>query len=93
MEESMTFINNLFESNKDEMSTVKDCLVELNEKVDTTDGNVTDLKSDLNTLRAGYDEIKNKHVMLEARSMRDNLLFTEFPNSKMKTRRMLWSYS
>ena len=76
MEESMTFINNEFESNKDEISTVKDCLVELNEKVDTADGNVTDLKSDLNTLNAGYEEIKNKQVMLEARSMRDNLLFT-----------------
>ena len=76
MEESMTFINNEFESNKDEISTVKDCLVELNEKVDTSDGNVTDLKSDLNTLSAGYEEIKNKQVMLEARSMRDNLLFT-----------------
>ena len=76
MEKSMNFMNKQFEKNQEEIS-------ELRKYVDVTSSDTTKLKESGNLLLGEISDIKNeledlkeRHIDLQSRSMRDNLVFT-----------------
>lgn len=68
----MGFINEKFESNQNEVKEMQNKLNEISTDNDTTNERVFRLQNDL-------EELHDRHIDLQARSMRENLIFTGIP--------------
>ncbi|KAK3098452.1 hypothetical protein FSP39_019590 [Pinctada imbricata] len=69
MDKSFSFLNDQFEKNKEELHGLRDTVKNLtNESQTLSDANIT--------LQSEVDALKERHIDLQARSMRDNLIFS-----------------
>lgn len=72
VEKSMDFINKQFEKNKTDVDTVKTKITDIRHENEGQNDAIARLQADL-------DDLYEKHIDLQTRSMRENLIFTGIP--------------
>ncbi|KAK3105797.1 hypothetical protein FSP39_005899 [Pinctada imbricata] len=73
MDKSMTFINQQFEKNKSDLSELQKTVSHITSEAKETELFIAD---EISELREELGSLKERHVDLQARSMRDNLVFS-----------------
>lgn len=72
VEKSMNFVNEKFEHNNNDVKEVKSAFNEIRSEKDATNNTIFRLQQDL-------DDLYDRHIDLQTRSMRENLIFTGIP--------------
>ncbi|CAC5398032.1 unnamed protein product [Mytilus coruscus] len=72
VEKSMNFVNEQFEHNKNDVKEVRSAFNEIRSEKDATNNTIFRLQQDL-------DDLYDRHIDLQTRSMRENLIFTGIP--------------
>ena len=74
IEGGLTTINQMCEYNRSEIRQMKDTVKKLNDMSDSSNSEMHDLRADLS-------ELQERHLDLQTRSMRDNLVFDGIPET------------
>ncbi|KAK3101197.1 hypothetical protein FSP39_001678 [Pinctada imbricata] len=75
VEESLTFFNNKFEENKTELKELKESVKQIDVLAKSLSSEQRDIRDQFDSLVCDYSDLKERHIDLQSRSMRDNLIF------------------
>lgn len=75
MDNSMTFMNSHYEEQKCEIKVIKESMANFNDQSNQIMNNNSEILDTVRTLNGELKELKERHIDLQTRSMRDNLIF------------------
>ncbi len=81
---SMTFMNSHYEEQKCEIKVIKESMANFNEQSNQIMNNNSEILDTVRTLNGELKELKERHIDLQTRSMRDNLIFDGIRSKQRK---------